>query len=94
MITITLPDHAVLTGIEPVALRLTVARSNQLSYRTLDVNGGIRTHEVETQDLKTCPFDRSGTLTCFHHDIFVNNQVNRIIIYMVLVGLEPTASAL
>ena len=24
--------------------------------------GGIRTHEELTQDLKTCPFDRSGTL--------------------------------
>ncbi len=25
-------------------------------------SGGIRTHEAEAQDLKTCPFDRSGTL--------------------------------
>ena len=29
------PTTAVLTGFEPVALRLTVARSNQLSYKTV-----------------------------------------------------------
>ena len=28
----------------------------------LNASGGIRTHEAEAQDLKTCPFDRSGTL--------------------------------
>ena len=26
--------------------------------------GGIRTHEAEAVDLKSTPFDRSGTLAC------------------------------
>ena len=29
----------------------------------MNVNGGIRTHEAYASDLKSDPFDRSGTLT-------------------------------
>ena len=30
--------------------------------KKVNASGGIRTHEAEAQDLKTCPFDHSGTL--------------------------------
>ena len=48
-----------------MTLRLTAARSNQLSYRSFpnfkpSARSGIRTHEAEARDLETRPFDRSG----------------------------------
>ena len=43
-----------------MTLRLTAARSNQLSYGSRSAESGIRTHEADARDLKTRPFDRSG----------------------------------
>ena len=34
-------------GVEPMASRLTAARSNQLSYGGINVTGGVRTRECE-----------------------------------------------
>ena len=30
-------------------------------------SGGIRTHEVDTVELESTPFDRSGTLSSIYH---------------------------
>ena len=58
-------------GLEPLTLRLTAARANQLrhgSYHLIKIiafiiNGedGIRTHEAIASDLESLPFDHSGT---------------------------------
>ena len=33
-----------------------------MKFKEMSARGGIRTHEAEAVDLKSTPFDRSGTL--------------------------------
>ena len=58
-------EKKVLPGFEPGLLdsksrMLTVTSQNRSG------NSGIRTHEANAQDLKACPFDRSGILPLPH----------------------------
>ena len=52
------------------------------AVRSLNTTGGIRTHEAYALELKSSPFDRSGTVVFYINLIFLT--------YMLKVGFEPT----
>ena len=55
------------TGSKPVVLNhytirpIKLISNNILKILTINAEGGIRTHEAEAVELKSTPFDRSGT---------------------------------
>ena len=52
-------------GLEPTTTRLKCENDIAVSFLVFSARGGIRTHEAEAVELKSTPFDRSGTLAYF-----------------------------
>ena len=57
-----LTRHLPRVGLEPTTTRLKCENGIAVSFLMFSARGGIRTHEAEAVDLKSTPFDRSGTL--------------------------------
>ena len=59
-----------------------------------DARGGIRTHEAEAVDLKSTPFDRSGTLAEFSSFLGWNSALPiELIVPKYDAGFEPASPA-
>ena len=65
--------------------------------KEIDDNGGVRTHEAFACELKSHPFDHSGTLSCTNQIVVIIKRdlliVLLYLVYIPILGIEPRLKA-